>query len=215
MSLLIVYMSPMLMRLGDTPILIFPAFFIFGTFLCMSPTVFKPEFFSRNIKYWYLFSIIYIGTTAINLIYMVVLNQIELILVALIFLIFYAVECLIFIRFIKREESFGVEGDTGVRGIFTKPEKVTEEEVSISKEKKICLVCKGKVLGFNSFICKCDTIYCQKCARTLSDLENMCWVCEAPFDESKPSKPYKKEVEDIDMEISEKPQKKPKTDKKL
>ena len=26
----------------------------------------------------------------------------------------------------------------------------------------------------------------------LTNLENACWVCNAPFDESKPSKPYKK-----------------------
>ena len=71
--------------------------------------------------------------------------------------------------------------------VFTKPQKITEEEVSISKEKKICLVCKGRVGGFNSFICpECDTLYCEKCARTLSTLENACWVCDAPLDESKP-----------------------------
>ena len=212
-SLLIVYMSPVLMRLGDTPILIFPILFIFGTLLIISPTVFKPEFFSRNIKYWYLFSIIYIGAMAINLVYMVVLNQIELILAALFFLIFYAVECLILIRFIKREEVLGVEGDIGVRGIFTKPEKVTEEEVSISKEKKICLVCKGKVLRNNIYLCpECSTFYCLKCSEALSNLENACWVCETPFDESKPVKPFKKE-EEIDVEISEKPQKKLQTPK--
>jgi len=99
--------------------------------------------------------------------------------------------------------------------MFTKPQKVTEEEVSIAKEKKICLVCKGKVLGHNVFICLgCDTFYCQKCAYALENLENACWVCETPFDESKPSKPYKKVEEEIKVEISEKPQKKPKVDKK-
>ena len=34
----------------------------------------------------------------------------------------------------------------------------------------------------------------------------MCWVCETPFDESKPVKPYKKEVEKV--EVEEKIQKK-------
>ena len=117
------------------------------------------------------------------------------------------------IRFIKREEVFGVKGDTGVRGIFTKPEKVTEEEVSISKEKKICLVCKGIIARFNNYICpECDVLYCENCARSLSDLENSCWVCETPFDESKPVKPFKKE-EEIDVEISEKSQKKLQTPK--
>jgi len=214
MAIYIAYMSPLVLREGDTPILILPALFIFGTFLCMSPTVFKPEFFSRNIKYWYFFSIILIGTSAIILIYYVtVSDMIELILLAFAFLIFYTLECVSFIRFIKREEVLGVEGDIGVRGIFTKPEKVTEEEVSISKEKKICLVCKGKVLRNNIYLCpECSTFYCLKCSEALSNLENACWVCETPFDESKPVKLFKKE-EEIDVEISEKPQKKLQTPK--
>ena len=81
--------------------------------------------------------------------------------------------------------------------LFIKPQKLSKEEVSIFKEKKICLVCKGKVLRFNSFICECDTLYCENCAQTLSKLENACWVCNVPFDQSKPSKPYEKEEEKI------------------
>ncbi len=93
------------------------------------------------------------------------------------------------------------EGVSKGFGTFVKPQMLTEEEVSISKEKKICLVCKGKVKGYNVFICSdCDTIYCQTCARALENLENACWVCDTPFDESKPSKA-------IDIEISEKFQK--------
>ena len=35
----------------------------------------------------------------------------------------------------------------------------------------------------------------------MSDLENMCWVCETPFDPSKPSKPFQKEdKEEIEVE---------------
>ena len=83
--------------------------------------------------------------------------------------------------------------------MFAKPQKVTEEEVSISKEKKICLVCKGKLARYNIFLCpECNTFYCSKCAHALSDLENACWVCEVPFDESKPVRlPEKKEEEDF------------------
>jgi hypothetical protein len=209
MVLFLAYMSPTLMRLGDTPILIFPALLIFGTFLCMSPTIFKPEFFSRNIKYWYLFSIILIGAQAINLIYLVsFIYMIELILVSLVFLIFFVVECIFLIRFIKREESLGIEGEIGVRGIFTKPEEITEEEISISKEKKICLVCKGDVSGINYICTECGAFYCMKCSQAISNLENACWACNTPIDESKPSKPYKEVEEEIEIEISEKPQKK-------
>ncbi len=197
------------MRSGDTPILIFPALLIFGTFLCIAPTLFKPEFFSRNIKYWYLFSIILIGELGIILIYDVTfVGVIEYILVALVFLISYVVECVILIRFIKREEFLHVEGDIGVRGIFTKPEKVTEEEVSISKEKKICLVCKGKV-GGNIFMCTdCGTFYCQKCSEALSNLENACWSCNTPIDKSKPVKLPEKEEEKVIVEDFDKKGKK-------
>jgi len=64
------------------------------------------------------------------------------------------------------------------------------------------------------FMCnKCGTLYCLKCSQALSNLENACWVCDAPFDESKPVKPFNKAEEEVDIEISEKPQKKPKTKK--
>jgi len=70
--------------------------------------------------------------------------------------------------------------------------QVSEEEVTILRERKICVVCKGDVLGF-MYTCKCDTIYCENCARALTNLENACWVCDAPFDTSKPTQPYEKE----------------------
>ncbi|MFX0000900.1 MAG: tetratricopeptide repeat protein [Candidatus Hodarchaeota archaeon] len=77
--------------------------------------------------------------------------------------------------------------------------QVKEEEVIISKEKKMCLVCKGEVLGF-SYICKCGAIYCENCARALTNLENLCWVCDIPIDSLKPTISYKEE-ESIDLEI--------------
>ena len=70
--------------------------------------------------------------------------------------------------------------------------QVTVEEVAISKEKKICLVCRGEVLRF-SFICECGAIYCGNCAQALTDLENVCWACEVPIDYSKPVKKFKEE----------------------
>lgn len=89
-----------------------------------------------------------------------------------------------------------------------RPDQITEEEVSISKERKICLVCKGKVGGF-SFICnECGTFYCEKCAKAMMNLENVCWVCNTPFDQSKPSEPYLKEEEGPELKLSEDIQKK-------
>ncbi len=62
----------------------------------------------------------------------------------------------------------------GLIGIFSRPERVTEEEVSLYRDQAVCLVCKGKVRGF-SFICQnCKALYCDKCVRTLIKIENMC-----------------------------------------
>ncbi|MFX1574909.1 MAG: tetratricopeptide repeat protein [Promethearchaeota archaeon] len=85
--------------------------------------------------------------------------------------------------------------------------QVTEDQITVHKERKICIVCKGAISGF-MFSCTCNAIYCENCARALTDLENACWVCGAPIDMSKPIKPYVKE------EIGEKVKiKKPKKSK--
>ena len=106
---------------------------------------------------------------------------------------------------VKYEKEIKVEGDL-FRITQYKKEDLTEEEVSISKEKKVCLVCKGSVRKYDVYICDCNTFYCEKCAHALEDLENACWVCGAPIDESKPVKPFKKEQdrEIEDIEIKEK-----------
>ncbi|MFX1418799.1 MAG: hypothetical protein ACFE9N_07765, partial [Promethearchaeota archaeon] len=44
--------------------------------------------------------------------------------------------------------------------IVERPEQITEEEVTYYREQKICLVCKGKVEGFNIFLCpNCEALY--------------------------------------------------------
>jgi tetratricopeptide (TPR) repeat protein len=69
---------------------------------------------------------------------------------------------------------------------------LTEEKVTISKETKICLVCRGEVLRF-SYICECGANYCGNCAQALTNMENVCWACEIPIDYLKPVKSYKNE----------------------
>ncbi len=91
--------------------------------------------------------------------------------------------------------------------IAKRPSEITEEEVSISKEKKICLVCKGNVSGINYICTECGAFYCINCSQAIIDLENACWACSAPIDKSKPVKPFKKEDE-IDIKIPKKPKKK-------
>ena len=74
----------------------------------------------------------------------------------------------------KFEKELKVE--EGIFRLIKQPQQITEEEVSISKEKKIYLVCKGKVFGLN-FICpQCKAFYCTKYSEALSNLENACWA---------------------------------------
>jgi len=104
------------------------------------------------------------------------------------------------VKKMRSKKELEIESDL-FRFIKNKPKEITEEEVSISKEKKICLVCKGKVGGFN-FVCnECGAFYCDNCVKSLIELENMCWVCNTPFDESKPSKPYEKEDKELELKI--------------
>ncbi len=97
--------------------------------------------------------------------------------------------------------------------MFSKPQKITEEEVSISKEKKICLVCKGKISRFTYVCPDCESFYCEKCYRAVVNLENACWACNTALDESRPVKLDMEKEEVVDIEVSEKPQKSSKADK--
>jgi hypothetical protein len=87
----------------------------------------------------------------------------------------------------EREEEF-----KDVLGALRRSKKITEEEIIISKERGICVVCKGK-LERKMYICpECNTFYCNNCSDSLAELENMCWVCNTPFDKSKPVVPFKR-----------------------
>ncbi|MFX0100808.1 MAG: hypothetical protein ACFFCS_14630 [Candidatus Hodarchaeota archaeon] len=77
--------------------------------------------------------------------------------------------------------------------VYGKSQRVTEEEISVSKEKQICLVCKGEIRRENYICPECKAFYCQRCSNALKDLENACWSCNAPFDPSKPIKHEKVE----------------------
>jgi hypothetical protein len=89
--------------------------------------------------------------------------------------------------------------------IIERPEHISEEEVTYYREQKICLICKGKVAGFNIFLCpNCEALYHEDCARALSTMENACWVCIDPIDKTKPTKPFKKVEEKKEVEEKKK-----------
>ena len=84
--------------------------------------------------------------------------------------------------------------------------QVSEEKIAISKEKKICLVCRGDVLRF-SYICGCGAIYCGNCAQALTSLENICWACDFPIDFLKPSKQHKEDQTSVQISENQKKKK--------
>ena len=83
----------------------------------------------------------------------------------------------------------------------TRPAKISEEEVLYYRNQQICLVCKGQVRGYNNFLCDCKAIYCEKCARALEKMENACWVCGGPFDNTKPIKKIEEDDQQIQLEM--------------
>ncbi|TXT63590.1 MAG: conserved membrane protein of unknown function [Promethearchaeota archaeon] len=97
--------------------------------------------------------------------------------------------------------------------LYIKPESVNEDDLTLFKERRICLVCKGNATGFNAYVCpECGALYCLKCAKVLSNIENMCWVCNFIIDDNKPIV-----LEDnmLENEVDEDMKKKSKKNKKL
>ena len=70
------------------------------------------------------------------------------------------------------------------------PGNITEEQVMFYKEQKVCLICKAKAMGLVYVCFSCNALYCEKYARSISNLENACWVCNQPIDEMKPTYPF-------------------------
>ena len=101
-----------------------------------------------------------------------------------------------YLRVIKVEPELEKEKLQDALKIFTKPERIPVEDVQHSKEEQTCLVCKNKITRLNYVCPSCSVLYCAKCSAALTTIENACWVCETPFDESKPTKIEKKVEEE-------------------
>jgi hypothetical protein len=209
-----IFANPNIMMAGVISSILLPLSLILAVILCMAPTFVNPKFFLRATSYWYLFFASLIGYSVFLFIVAIIFLPQYLILEIFIMIIFYSLESAIFLKSFLKEEGVSTKKSFDIIGVFTRPETITEEEVSVSKEKKICLVCKKEVLRANYICPECKTFYCKNCSETLSNLENMCWVCDTPFDESKPSKPFKKESEGQEVVVEESAPKKDVVDTK-
>jgi len=185
---------------------ILPAFLIIiGAIIAVSPTFINPEYYSRSSIYW-LILLIFNGILLFIILYIFISVQLSLS-NTIIFLIGIFLVILVmvysfnrFVRALKVKSSLDKvkEGKPKTQDFLKgliRPKKYTEEEITFYREQKICLVCKGKVSKLMYICPKCNALYCQKCSVALIDLENVCWVCETPFDDSKPIKLLEKEEE--------------------
>ncbi|MFX1340061.1 MAG: DC1 domain-containing protein [Promethearchaeota archaeon] len=93
---------------------------------------------------------------------------------------------------------------------YSKPDELSEEAIQYMREQTLCIICKAKLQGFVSiYICpQCKTFYCEKCAKELVQIDNMCWGCMKAIDDTKPIKPIEEIDKDIIVDSSQKPPKK-------
>ncbi|MFX1390613.1 MAG: hypothetical protein ACFE9Z_11155 [Promethearchaeota archaeon] len=177
------------------PLSLSPSMFILACFFILFPSLFNPERISHHPLFiWISYAFIAVPILTIITILDIILEIYPYFIIIItggtiyISILFYLV-----IRDIRSDISTkSQERKRDILELFTRPENVTEEDVIFHKERKICLVCKGK-LSRSIYLCpECDAIYCKKCSSMLSTLENACWSCNAPFDPSKPVKPFEK-----------------------
>ena len=105
---------------------------------------------------------------------------------------------------IREKPKKDVSIEEGLFRLTKRPDNITEEEVTFHREKKICLVCKSRVAKYNYICPMCDVLYCMNCAQALTNLENVCWVCDSPIDDSKPVKVSPKSEDIIEEKSSKK-----------
>jgi hypothetical protein len=187
------------------PLILAPIFAIIGIGIIISPFIVDNSFFLRKPLVWTLLCILSILLIFILVAYLFVYEHYNYAITHLIITLLVILVSNEMIRAIRKQNSKEIISESDelhvdVFSLFTRPQKVTEEEVSISKEKKICLICKGKVGGIMFMCTSCGTFYCIKCSEALSNLENACWACNEAIDNSKPVKPFEKEEEKVLIE---------------
>ena len=194
-----------------------PLFCIIGGLIALSPLIIKSEYFLKAKSYWFvigMISIILVSSFCVFFVYLLIFIEFSLnYWLLLILSLFFTVALIVLLnKVLSSIKSQPLTEDSledkvqksNLLKIFSKPQKVSEEEVSISKEKGVCLVCKSEIRRL-AYICpECKALYCDNCSKALSNLENACWVCTAPFDESKPVKPLEKYETEPNVDIKDK-----------
>jgi len=161
----------------------------FGYFIksIHSKAVIKKKFFFLSLGYFLFLGFPLIRSLILRVGFIIPIYYVRIGMVSSFFFFYYGLRVEPEEKLPKKEE---VKIAQSLFRLYERPSYITEEEVILHKERNICLVCKNKVLRV-SYICpKCNALYCKNCSEELSDLENSCWVCNEPFDETKPTKKF-------------------------
>jgi len=199
------------------PLFLSPLLLIAGCAIIILPTAVNPRALQKiPLTYWVIFTVLTIPffsfIVVIDSIIMIIAPVAEFNIVfiyeILIFIVFIYVMVFLTIRNIRSElrpERINAEKEDklDILSIFTRPQNLTEEDISFYRENKICLVCKSQ-LTREIYLCpECDVLYCTKCVSALVALENACWSCFAALDPKKPVKLQLEEKEKLKIVESE------------
>ncbi len=87
-----------------------------------------------------------------------------------------------------------------------------EKELAIEKQEFTCVVHRGKISGNKYYTCrKCNTVYCEQCAKVLRIKGEKCWTCENDIDiriskSDQQELAKKKAIESVERFINERKQ---------
>ncbi|MHA1489240.1 MAG: hypothetical protein ACTSRI_06260 [Promethearchaeota archaeon] len=176
--------------------LISPLLIVIGAVISIIPFFFNIKIFSRTVIHWGFLIAVNVGLFffAMYLFFFFNLNSILILLYINISIMIYATYRIHDFKAIKSlgimEEQIKIKEIDDDRKDFLKkyekPKKITANRIKYCQENQICLVCNKKVFGFNNYICKCNALYCEKCARVLIESFDFCWACNEPLDNQKP-----------------------------
>jgi hypothetical protein len=188
------------------PLFIPPLILMFGIIIMISPIYINPMLFKESLKYskniyrgLIAILIFYTITSTITVIFLLITPQIPIMMpLSLLFQNCVVILFLLNFRKQRTKSKIGIIKVESYLEVFAKPQKVTEKEVWVSQERKICLVCKGKVGGIIFMCSNCGSYYCLKCTDAITNLEKVCWACNEAIDPSKPVIPFEEEEKKID-----------------
>ena len=183
-----------LFNLHENFYLLPPILVIVGSLITITPIIINPVNHSNIQKYWLFFGIIPIALgVSIMIIFLIFIEllSIAIILNTLIIMVFLFFTFYQIIILIKNQQEPLTKIPINILDLFTKPPSLSKEDLLFNKEKHLCLVCKNQIIGYTYICPSCKALYCPKCSKSLTDLENSCWVCSSPIDKSKPVREIK------------------------